>query len=128
VVVARRRCTAQRTPLDFAHTTGTALLVLGAGLLLARVAGRLLWPVAALGSSTLTAYTLHVLALRGDDGGGDRGALLVTHVVVALVLATVWRTWLGRAPLEAVAAAADRTARRAVDPSAPADAPPLHDR
>ena len=51
------------TPFDLAHTTGTALAVLGAMLLLARAAPAVVWPLAAVGAMPLTLYTLHVTAL-----------------------------------------------------------------
>ena len=107
-------------PLDLAHTTGTALAVLGAALLLARVGARLLvLPLAAAGSMTLTLYTCHVLALV--DGSplvvDDRARLWLGHVLAAVAAATVWRGLVGRGPLEALAAAADRAARLLVSRS-----------
>jgi hypothetical protein len=73
-------------------------------------------PLAAAGSMTFTLYTLHVLALA--DGSpfltDDPMVLWLGHVAVALVLATVWRTWVGRGPLEWLASLLDRSARRAV--------------
>jgi hypothetical protein len=64
---------------------------------------------------TLTLYTAHVLALSQDSPFliGDRTQLWLTHVAVALVFATVWRTWIGRGPLESVSSFLDRSARRA---------------
>jgi len=105
------------TTLDLLHTIGTSMAVLGVGLLLARLLPRtLLLPFAAAGSMTLTLYTLHVLVLT--DGSpflmSYRLNLWLLHVAVALVLATVWRTTIGRGPLEAVAAAADGGARQLV--------------
>lgn len=91
------------TTLDLAGTTGSALAVLGLCLLLtARGAGPLL-PLACVGSMTLTLYTLHVLALRtnGPLLLDDRTELWLLHLAVALVLATFWRTVVGRGPLEA---------------------------
>jgi len=103
------------TTFDLAHTIGTSMVVLGGCLLLARLVPRVaLVPLAAVGSMTFTLYTLHVLALAQDSPLllDDRAQLWWAHVVVALVLATGWRTTLGRGPLEAVAAWLDRTARR----------------
>ena len=83
------------TTLDLVHTTGSALAVLGACLLLVRVLPRLVvLPFAAAGSMTLTLYTAHVLALA--DGSPflstDRTRLWWAHVLVGLAVATVWRT------------------------------------
>ena len=94
------------TPLDLLHTTGSALAVLGACLLLARVGRAALVPLAAAGSLTLTLYSLHVLAL----GLGFR--TLAAHVVLALVGATLWRSTRRRGPLEALATAASRAVSR----------------
>ena len=111
------------TTLDLVHTTGSAMAVLGACLLLARILPRLLvLPFAAAGSMTLTLYTAHVLALA--DGSpflsDDRRTLWLAHVVVALVVATVWRTSVGRGPLEALVAWLSGSARRAVTGGRPA--------
>ena len=102
------------TTLDLVHTTGTSMLVLGVCLLVARHAGALLWPLAAAGSMTFTLYSAHVLALRGDDGLGDRTVLYAMHVVAAVTVATVWRAFARRGPLEALAALLSRAAIRAV--------------
>jgi hypothetical protein len=105
------------TTFDLVHTVGTSLAVLGGCLLLARLLPyRLLLPLAAAGSMTLTLYVAHVLALA--DGSpvllDDRTQLWVAHVAVALVAATVWRSVVGRGPLEAASSVLDLSARRAV--------------
>jgi len=68
------------------------------------------------GSMTFTLYSLHVLALAKGSPFlvEDRRTLWLAHVVVALVVASLWRTSVGRGPLEALAAWLDRRARRAV--------------
>jgi uncharacterized membrane protein len=105
------------TTFDLLHTTGTGMAVLGSCLLLSRVVPRrALLPLAATGSMTFTLYTVHVLALA--DGSpfltDDPLTLWLGHVAAAVVLATVWRTQVGRGPLEWLAALLDRAARRAV--------------
>jgi hypothetical protein len=127
------------SPLDLAHTTGTALAVLGAMLLLTHPAGsasssgcrpRVLAKVArqpvivpaALGAAPLTLYTLHVIGLAAHPGNGtDDVALWVTHVLIATAIGAL--LWLAghRGPLEAVVSAAGRGARWLVSPPA---APP----
>ncbi len=96
------------TTFDLMHTTGTSLAVLGAALLLTQHAGRivalLLYPLAAAGSMTLTLYTVHVIAVDAAVGPADPYDLYLLHAVLALVVATVWRTVVGRGPLEALAA------------------------
>lgn len=103
------------TTFDLAHTCGTSAAILGACLLVVRYLPRWSYlPLAATGSMTLTLYTAHVLALA--DGSPllmhDPLQFWLTNVAVAVVVATVWRTLLGRGPLEAVAALFDRTTRR----------------
>ena len=102
------------TTFDLAHTIGTSMLVLGVCLLVARRAAAMLWPIAAAGSMTFTLYTAHVLALRGDEGLGDRTVLYVALVVAAVAAALVWRAFAPRGPLEALAASLSRAAARAV--------------
>jgi uncharacterized membrane protein len=99
------------TPLDLLHTGGTALVVLGALLLVAPRAGRLLAPLAAAGSLPLTLYCLHlgVLAAVGATGRGPDPLLLwLAQVVGLLAAATAWRRRVGRGPVEAGVAAVTR--------------------
>ncbi|WP_432496547.1 heparan-alpha-glucosaminide N-acetyltransferase domain-containing protein [Kineococcus auxinigenes] len=105
------------TPLDLLHTSGTALLVLGAALLLPAAATRFLRPVAAFGSMPLSVYTAHVLALAAHPG--DSPALLAGHVLVGVALATAWQLTAGRGPLEGVLSSAARGAAGLVAPAAP---------
>ncbi len=97
------------TPLDLLHTIGTALAVLGLMLLVAQVASRLLVPIAAAGSMTLTLYFIHAAALGTPLGPTDPAQLLAVHVAAALVLATAWRATLGRGPLERLTATLAQT-------------------
>jgi hypothetical protein len=108
------------TPFDLAHTTGTALAVLGAALLVARVAPGVLWPFAAVGALPLTLYTLHVTALAlyppeaAEAAGTSVGTLLVVHLVAALVIGVLVRALGLRGPLEAGVGAVSGAVRRAV--------------
>jgi uncharacterized membrane protein len=88
---------------DLLHTIGTACFVLGAMLLLARVARAAVWPLAAIGSMTFTLYSLHVVLISTVMPDTIPNALL-WHVLVALAIALPWRTFVGRGPLEALAA------------------------
>jgi len=103
------------TPFDLLHTTGTALALLGALLLLSRVASRLLIPLAAAGSMTLTLYTVHVVLLSSSLLPAEPTTSYAVQVAAALVVALLWRRWVRRGPLEAVIARASRQARRAMD-------------
>ena len=107
------------TTLDFAHTIGTSMVVLGVCLLLAYV-GR--WTVswlAGAGGMSLSLYSSHVIALSRGWGLSDRLALLVWHGSFALIIGFLWRMFVGRGPLEAMTANAVRTARMAVLDRAP---------
>lgn len=88
------------TPLDFAHTIGTSLVIFGACLLLAAAVPRMVMWLAAAGGMTLTLYTVHVLALTAGWGLSDRLALLIWHSVLALIIGLIWRGLIGRGPLE----------------------------
>ncbi len=92
------------TALDLAHTTGTALALLGGLLLLEPVLGRVLLPLAWVGGMTLTLYTLHVVALASGVGPVDREELYLVHVLVAFALAAAWRAGARRGPLEQLVA------------------------
>lgn len=98
---------------DLLHTIGTACFVLGLMLLLMRVARPALWPLAAIGSMTFTLYSLHVVLISTVLPDTIPNALL-WHVLVALAVAVPWRMYVGRGPLEALAANAARTTSAAV--------------
>ncbi|PSL02348.1 uncharacterized protein DUF1624 [Haloactinopolyspora alba] len=98
------------TPFDLLHTTGAALAVLGLMLLLAPKARALLRPLGAVGSMTFTLYSLHVVLLAGILPADTPNAYL-WHIVVAFAIAMPWRRFIGRGPLEALAAAMSRSAR-----------------
>jgi uncharacterized membrane protein len=91
------------SPFDLLHTIGTSCFVLGLMLLLARAARPSLWPLAAIGSMTFTLYSLHVVLISTVMPDTIPNALL-WHVLVALAIAVPWRTYVGRGPLEALAA------------------------
>lgn len=88
------------TPLDLAHTTGTALALLGAMLLVAPRLGAAITPLAWVGSMTLTLYTAHAVALAYGWGPDDPQQRYVTHVLAAFAVAAGWRFWAPRGPLE----------------------------
>ncbi|GAA1832337.1 hypothetical protein GCM10009836_08040 [Pseudonocardia ailaonensis] len=100
------------TPADLAHTTGCALAVLGAALLLARRVPLVLAPLAAIGAIPLTLYTLHVASLAILGGTGV--VTLLWHVGWCLSLGLVFRSLGRRGPAEAVVSGAARAVRRAV--------------
>lgn len=98
------------TPLDLAHTTGTALAVLGAGLLVAGWSRAAVWVPAAVGAAPLTLYTLHVgwLGLQPSSGGST----FLVHLAVAVLLGVALRLAGRRGPLETLVSAPGRALRR----------------
>ena len=105
------------TTFDLLHTGGAAVAVLGVCLLVVRWVGRTgVLPLVAVGSMTLTLYSAHVLALWRDGPLllEDPFLLYVAHGAVAIVVALLWRSYVGRGPLEAFAAGLDATARAGV--------------
>jgi uncharacterized membrane protein len=107
------------TPIDFAHTIGTSLLLLG---LLLWGAIRSKWSVAWLagaGGMTLSLYTAHVVVLSLGWGPDDRVALWLWHAVIALIVGFVWRATIGRGPLENLTANVSGAIKDAVLASGP---------
>ena len=100
---------ASTTP-DLVGTAGSALAVLGVCLLLARRVALLLVPFAAVGSMPLTLYSLHLVVLHLTDTD-DPERYYLLQVATALVVAPLWRRYVGRGPLEALLAAVTRAVR-----------------
>ncbi|TDE08264.1 heparan-alpha-glucosaminide N-acetyltransferase domain-containing protein [Jiangella asiatica] len=103
------------TPFDLLHTIGTSAAVLGLMLLIAARARVLVWPLAAIGGMTFTLYSLHVVLLSGPVSGDDLDTYLV-HVAIMFAVAIPWRAFIGRGPLEALAASMARLGRELVSP------------
>ena len=104
------------TQLDLVNSTGSALVVLGAALLLTRVpaAQRVLGPLRAAGTMSLTLYSAHVLVIATgllEDRGVALYLLLVTG---SLLFAVLWRRGHDQGPLEKLVATGADGARRAV--------------
>ncbi len=111
------------TTFDLLLTIGTAMLVLGLCLLLVRGVGvRLSRPVAAVGSMTLTLYTLHVLSLAGLVPRESTEQWYVAQVVIALVVAPLWLIRFRRGPIEEIVHDVSTTAGLAAVPRAVAAA------
>ena len=97
------------------YVLGSAMVVVGAALLLTRVpaVARLLQPLAAAGSMVLTLYSAHLVVLASGVLDDDPAMLYGVLVVAALTSAWVWRWVFGRGPLERVVTAAAGATRRA---------------
>lgn len=107
------------TPLALAASLGMALLVLGVFLLLAPRAGRWLAPLAAMGTLTLTIYTVHLIALAPEVHYDEPLLWFVLHLGTAAVFAWFWTRHLGKGPLEAAVHRAVTGVRGAVADQAP---------
>ncbi|MDX3845468.1 DUF418 domain-containing protein [Streptomyces europaeiscabiei] len=76
--------------------------------------GRLATPVRAVGLTALTAYVLHILAVREFGMEDETGPALVDLLLygsVALLTATAWTRWFRRGPLEHLLHLCTRPAR-----------------
>ncbi len=103
------------TPLDLLHTGGCAAAVIGAALLVARLAPRLLAVGFGAGAMTLTLYSLHVALRRPGWLDGLDATTFWTHVLLLSAIGAAYR-WADRqGPLERLVAAAARVARGARD-------------
>lgn len=118
------------TPIDLLHTMGVAVAVLGGMLLLSRVAGPVLKPLAALGSMTLTIYCTHLVYVSFDPLANDPLLSYAVQVSAALIFAVIWRRFRGQGPLEKLIAIVAGHARRAVAaaPGRPVPARPVPSR
>ncbi|MEU3848083.1 heparan-alpha-glucosaminide N-acetyltransferase domain-containing protein [Micrococcus terreus] len=102
------------TPLALAASLGMALLVLGVFLLLAPKAGRWLKPLAAMGTLTLTIYTVHLIALAPEVHYEEPALWFVLHLGIAAVFAWFWTRHVGKGPLEGAVHRAVTSVRGAV--------------
>jgi uncharacterized membrane protein YeiB len=102
-------------PLALASSLGIALMVLGVFLLLSGKAARWLRPLAAMGSMTLTLYSLHLVALALDLHSDEPGLWFVVHAGVAAVFAWFWLRSFRRGPLELIVTRGVNGVRSAVN-------------
>ncbi|MFB9774943.1 heparan-alpha-glucosaminide N-acetyltransferase domain-containing protein [Brevibacterium otitidis] len=104
------------TPLDLLHSSGVAVAVLAACMLIARGAAvRWLMPFIAAGAMPLTIYTAHVVAVVFTELLLPPLLSLFLHIATALVFATVWRRAVSaRGPLEWPVSRLVSTVRKAI--------------
>ena len=81
---------------------GFSIAVIGFLLLGGPILGKVLYPVAAVGSMSLSAYSFHIIAIWFIPAlvFPDSFTPMVWLLVAALVLCTLWRMLFGRGPLE----------------------------
>jgi hypothetical protein len=102
------------TPLDLAHTTGTAVAVLGAALLVTRWRPGLWAVLLGAGAMTLTLYTLHVVLLTPDLWPESTVANYARHAALVLAVGAAFALAGGRGPLEAATRLLSGVASRVV--------------
>ncbi len=88
------------TPFDLTFTIGTSLALLAASVLLGRVAGRLVVPLAAAGSMTLTLYAGHLLLTSLPPQPESDVLIFVLQLLLVVVFALLWGRRFARGPLE----------------------------
>ena len=88
------------TTFEVVGSTGVALVVISACLVVADRLPRLTYPLASVGALALTVYSAQIVAIRVLAAGSDDWGTWAAFTLTALVLATVWRLQLGRGPLE----------------------------
>jgi uncharacterized membrane protein YeiB len=117
------------TTLDVVNVLGSAMAVLGASLLLTRIRalGRLLSPIEAAGTMTLTLYSAHILLIALGVFEDSETALYLFLVVSSIAFAVLWRRLRSQGPLEKIVATAAGDVRRAVLASTPAITPTARD-
>ncbi len=103
------------TTFDLARTGGSALAVIGACLLVSRVAPRTLAVVFGAGAMPLTLYSLHVILRSPDLLPGDDPATFGTHVLLVTMIGAAYRLMRRSGPLERMVAAAAAVVRRRVE-------------
>jgi uncharacterized membrane protein len=108
------------TPLDLLHTSAVAVAVIGAFLLLGRlaewVALDLLLPLRGAGAMTLTLYSVHVWVVSGFylkplPAGWTEDAMYFAHAATAVIVGIVFVLLKWRGPLEWLGHAAHQVGR-----------------
>lgn len=92
------------TVLEAIGSGGFSIAVIGFLLLAGPAIGKALYPIAAVGSMPLSAYSFHIVAIWFIPAMvfPDSYAPLVWLLITALVLCSLWRAAVGRGPLERV--------------------------
>ncbi|MGX5357848.1 heparan-alpha-glucosaminide N-acetyltransferase domain-containing protein [Kocuria sp. KH4] len=102
------------TPAALFVSLGMAVFALGAFLLLARLIGKALTPLAAAGSMTFTLYTLHLLFLATGVYDLAPGFWFWMQLAVFGLLAVAWQRAVGQGPLEKLVARVSKGITRRV--------------
>ncbi|MGY1786277.1 heparan-alpha-glucosaminide N-acetyltransferase domain-containing protein [Geodermatophilus sp. SYSU D00698] len=99
------------TPFEVVGSGGVAVAVLGVCLVVADLLPRLTHPVVSVGALALSVYTAQIVAIAVlDVEHGQDWGLWARFSLTALLLASAWRSRLGRGPLEGLLAWSSRRA------------------
>ncbi|HZK05717.1 MAG TPA: heparan-alpha-glucosaminide N-acetyltransferase domain-containing protein [Actinomycetaceae bacterium] len=79
---------------------GVAVTVIAVFMLIARYAAWTLAPLAAVGSMSLTVYSLHIVWVAALPGWPETNAMLAWMALTFIVFAMVWKFFFGRGPFE----------------------------
>lgn len=88
------------TPFEAIGSSGFALMVISLMCMLPSLITRILTPLAAVGSMALTCYVAHAFAFVWFTPQGNDYRAYAIFVIIALLGAWLWKTVLGRGPLE----------------------------
>ena len=89
------------TPFWLLASAGVAVAVIAVCLVVADAFPRLTYPIASVGAMALTAYSLHIVALRVFPPDGSFGwPIWLLFIAGAIIFAVAWRLLVGRGPLE----------------------------
>ena len=102
------------TPLAILNTIGISVAVLAALLMMERQARRFLFPLAAMGSMTLTLYTGHLLLLATGLLADFPMVSLLVQIALVAAFALIWHRMKGQGPLERLVSRAVNRTRAAV--------------
>ncbi|WP_336713159.1 heparan-alpha-glucosaminide N-acetyltransferase domain-containing protein [Arthrobacter sp. USHLN218] len=103
------------TPLNVVHNLGAAMAVTGVALLLTRSGGTIFSPLAAMGAMTLTLYSAHLIVLWLDVLDSEQPLVSLCIMILSFLLfALVWRSSMGRGPLERIVADASDWVRKLI--------------
>jgi uncharacterized membrane protein len=116
------------TPFNLLHNLGAAVAFLGLALLVTRRGSKVFSPFAAMGAMTLTLYSAHCIVLMLEVLPEEERPMVTLwiQVIAFMVFALMWRSSMGKGPLEAIISeASDWTRRRVRGTSADIRPPPV---
>ncbi|WP_368821686.1 heparan-alpha-glucosaminide N-acetyltransferase domain-containing protein [Kocuria arenosa] len=103
------------TSLHLLHNLGSVLAALGIALLVTRPGVKVFSPFAAIGAMTLTLYSAHCVVLAIEVLDEDRPMLsLWVQIISFMLFAMLWRSAMGKGPLESIISDASDWARERV--------------